>query len=499
MLSYSLIVIIVIGITVGVYAYLQLAAPKERFECTPDISLVLRDAGCSILTPNEKCNIRTTTVDFSAILENKGHHKLSGAYLRLGAKENEVKELINEKKLFFNQGLQVGNIQTGVQPGSSVTFSTRYENPVAITEGTLDLEIQPFVGVPEKLLVCDAAVITQQVTCSKGNVLPIVTITQPASQTFILGAPGAIPFTISASDCDGEISKVELWERATTQAEGNENSYNISGTYKYGLYTAGKDAGRVYGAGSYLYTAVAYDDKAGRAFSQPITLTFKENLPPSIIFRIFKQSGEEISPGSVITSADQVLLRAEVTDPDDTDMTVRFYLKFKDLGGALIELGEVAPKSPGIYEFQLSPRATGTHYFMAQAADNHGGSAFAPEASIQVRQESLAPGLPVTLEVSILHLKKGQISDPGNGGTGTVTVKKDGQIIIDKCESKCAAQLKVDDVILLEAIAASGSEFVSWGGGVSCLKSIISPDKKKATCEWKLTNDQIIGAAFNKP
>ncbi len=405
MVSYALIIIIVLGLFVLVYAYLQLQAPKERASCSQDISLVMRDAGCSIAEINPACRIRTKTVILSAVLVNKGNHQVAGAYLRLGAPGAEVKELINKDKLFFNS-FTGSNQQSGVPAGQSMTFTASYEDPVSIAPGTLDLEIQPFVGTPEKFQVCDESVVVQRVVCATGNVPPTVEITEPASSGSVVLAdsrPKDLSFTITASDCDGQITKVQLLERSVGQTQGAESVYPVQGT---GSYTLSRTitSGNGYAPGEYVFTAVAYDDKGGKSFSSPIVYTLIENqLPLITTFQIQDSEGNLVQS---TTTGEDLTLVATASDPEGELQSVRFR---RTEGGVVYDGAQRNPD--GSFSLALGKQPRGTWNFAAEAIDSFNTLSAPVTNAVDVQPQPLPPGTPV-------HLYSGV--HPAGSASGTI-------------------------------------------------------------------------------
>jgi len=492
MMSYVLIVIIVVGLFILVYAYLTLYSPKERFECTEDISLVLKDAGCSVLQAKPTCGITTTTVDFTSVLENKGNHKVSGTYLRLGAPENDVKELINTNKLFFNHVDASGKTETGLLPSTSTTFTTRYENPQSISAGILDLEIQPFVGTPEKFSICSDSVVTQRVVCSEGNVLPTVSITAPINgRSYPISdtSPSSLQFNIMATDCDGTITKVELLQRSVAQSEGSENKYTATGTGPY-IVTRPLSSTE-YHTGQYIYTAVAYDNKGGKGFSAPITLFYTENTPPAVTLEILNSDRD---PASQVTSRDRIILRAHANDPDGTINEVQFYELFDSLGGKTSSLGTLSSGSGGVYDLELSPRATGEHKFITHAIDNLNVNTISNEATLQVTQAPLPPGAPIILLAEVIPMEDG-------GARGTLTIKRGNDILVSGCTTPCSTNAAVvGDILDLIATATvpAESRFSGWAGVPTCINA--PPPavgvERETTCTITVTGDLAINTAF---
>ena len=48
--SYVLLIVIAVGVSIGVYSYLRLQVPKDRLECNPDIALSVQKYSCNTTT-----------------------------------------------------------------------------------------------------------------------------------------------------------------------------------------------------------------------------------------------------------------------------------------------------------------------------------------------------------------------------------------------------------------------------------------------------------------
>ncbi len=150
--SYVLLIVIAVGISVLVYVYLSLYVPKEKFECPESVSLIVADASCTL---------RGTQVKLDLTLVNKGRFTVDAAYIRLGDSQKKVKDLINSKDVFFG----IINGQQGLIPGESVFKSYILDDSSRVVPGENTLEIEPAVGKPQRFALCEQAVITRPITC----------------------------------------------------------------------------------------------------------------------------------------------------------------------------------------------------------------------------------------------------------------------------------------------------------------------------------------------
>ncbi|HLC53590.1 MAG TPA: hypothetical protein VJK03_03520 [Candidatus Nanoarchaeia archaeon] len=160
MVSYVLLIIIAVGLSVLVYNYLVVHVPKDKPACYDDINLVLVDYSCHLQTNNG-----VTKVLLNVTLSNHGLHTADGVYLRLGNETRKVKKLVNDNDIFF--GLIVdsasGTAAIGLRPGMSVFRN--YSFSADIQPGRNGLEIQPAAGSPAKLALCEKGTLALPVEC----------------------------------------------------------------------------------------------------------------------------------------------------------------------------------------------------------------------------------------------------------------------------------------------------------------------------------------------
>ncbi|MEO8255926.1 MAG: Ig-like domain-containing protein [Acidobacteriota bacterium] len=100
------------------------------------------------------------------------------------------------------------------------------------------------------------------------NQLPSVSLTAPANGTTYT-APASIAFTATASDPDGSVAKVEFYNGTTLVGTDNTSTYSATWT---GVP-----------AGTYVLTAVAYDNLGATAKSATATVTVSgSSTPPAL-------------------------------------------------------------------------------------------------------------------------------------------------------------------------------------------------------------------------
>ena len=176
------------------------------------------------------------------------------------------------------------------------------------------------------------------------NQPPTVQLTSPADGASYL-PPATIFVTASASDSDGTISKVELYNSATLIATLTASPYSVTFT---GVPL-----------GSYTVTAKAYDNAGAVTTSAPVTVLVTTNVhvPPVVSLT---------SPpnGSLYTAPASILLSATASDTNGTISKVEFYN-----GPTLLATSTASP-----YTYAWNAVTSGTYALTARAYDNQGAA-----------------------------------------------------------------------------------------------------------------------------
>lgn len=164
MLSYALVLIIVIGLSIGVYAYLKLQTPKAREVCGTDVLLVVdpNDAQCVI-------DGTTSEIKLNFVLENRGKKSISGAYIRIGYENTKIRSLVNSPDIFFK--IDPSRQSASLIPGTSLRYTrtlSESEFP-SIKEGNNIIEIQPVIGEGTNTLICEQSIVTYKIICTKNQ------------------------------------------------------------------------------------------------------------------------------------------------------------------------------------------------------------------------------------------------------------------------------------------------------------------------------------------
>lgn len=146
MVAYVLLVVLAIGLSVVVFAYLKQFIPKfAKPECPTGISLILNDATCSVSPSGVVMNLN---------MQNKGLFNISAVYVRLGPENRTIKTWINDGEALFPKDLLPGETLNQIYSSIKITDSGNYI-----------LEIEPAVLSKKGLALCENAIIKQPLTC----------------------------------------------------------------------------------------------------------------------------------------------------------------------------------------------------------------------------------------------------------------------------------------------------------------------------------------------
>ncbi len=173
------------------------------------------------------------------------------------------------------------------------------------------------------------------------NAAPAVSITSPGNN-FVLLAGSNLPITVNATDSDGTINQVQIFQGAillgqATAAGGGV--YNFTWTNVV--------------VGSYSLTAKAFDNLNTSTTSAPISVI--SNAPPSV-------SITAPANNAVFTAPANITITANASDTDGTITQVEFYR-----GTTLIGSDNTSP-----YSVAWNSVAAGSYSLTAKATDNRG-------------------------------------------------------------------------------------------------------------------------------
>lgn len=148
--SYVLLIVIAIGISAMVFAFLKIYIPKAQPECPPDVSLIVQSYVCS----EGKLNLT---------IANRGLWKVDAAYVRFGKPDQEVKTLLTKPTPKNDTYL---NDPEGLMPSNS---TVKKYNIQGLTNLQEDMEVQitpAILSEEKKLVLCENAIIAQPIRCT---------------------------------------------------------------------------------------------------------------------------------------------------------------------------------------------------------------------------------------------------------------------------------------------------------------------------------------------
>jgi len=163
------------------------------------------------------------------------------------------------------------------------------------------------------------AVIYDEATTEPGsepvNLSPVIEISSPTKSTAFI-APATITIDASASDPDGEITRVEFY----------------NGTIKLGERTTGpwSFTWKEVPAGTYTITAAATDNSNSRVVSQPVTVVVEKaaavvNQLPTVVISSVVDNDYYQAPATITLSA-------SATDPDGSVIMVEYFNGTEKIG-----------------------------------------------------------------------------------------------------------------------------------------------------------------------
>lgn len=202
------------------------------------------------------------------------------------------------------------------------------------------------------------------------NVAPSVTLNLPITTSAIL-SPANITLSVTASDSDGSVSKVEFYNGTQLIHTELSSPYNFTWTNV--------------GVGSYTLTAKAYDNQGATTTSSPLNLTVKAatNQSPAVKITSPVSGASVVAPGSITVSA-------SASDSDGSIAKVEFYSGTKLINTQL--------SSP--YTFTWSNVAAGSYSLTAKAYDNQGATTTSPAVSLTVKAANQPPTVEITAPLS---------------------------------------------------------------------------------------------------
>jgi len=156
MVSYILLVVIAIGLSVGIYSWLRGQLPSESEEkCSEDVAITIRDYDCD-----------TTNDIITLTLENSGMFNIQGVYARGANEIGKITTLMLDsptKLVVAGEGIStLGRYDfspsSPLKIGKTKEVKFYYNFTAQIGDKLEKIQIQPFVNGKTNLLLCDNVV-----------------------------------------------------------------------------------------------------------------------------------------------------------------------------------------------------------------------------------------------------------------------------------------------------------------------------------------------------
>ncbi len=208
--------------------------------------------------------------------------------------------------------------------------------------------------------------ISSPIWISDSNQFPIISILSPsANQVFL--PPATVPITVSASDNDGTVARVDFFQGSTFLGSDTTSPFSFNWTNV--------------ASGTYTLTAKATDNTGATTNSLPVAISV--NQPPIV-------SISSPASGATFNAPASVTLTASASDPDGTITKVDFYQ-----GSTLLNSDSSSP-----YSFNWTNVAAGNYSLTAKATDNSGSTTVSNPVTITVSATNQSPVVSLTSPTS---------------------------------------------------------------------------------------------------
>jgi hypothetical protein len=144
-ISYVLLIVIILGLSTLVYAFLKLYLPAKSSQCPQDVSIAIEKATCT-----------TTSKILNVSVRNSGLFTIDAIYVRFANSSREVRPQVNPG----------GEILIRPLPPNNTVFTYNYSiASFAVSSGSYTVEVQPAVVEGKNILLC-SNIASDFVTCA---------------------------------------------------------------------------------------------------------------------------------------------------------------------------------------------------------------------------------------------------------------------------------------------------------------------------------------------
>lgn len=177
MIGYVLLVVIAVALATLVFTFMKVYVPTNQPVCPDNIALSIEELSCQ----NGAVRIQ---------MMNRGLFSLDGAYIRIGEPGREYRTLLNADNVrFFDYFDEKGLPPSALWPKGGEPMNYDYSET-----GTRIVEIEPALFVNDEWVLCNKAIIKQEIECL-GSVLS-VQITEPSKNSYDILEEVPLAFSI---------------------------------------------------------------------------------------------------------------------------------------------------------------------------------------------------------------------------------------------------------------------------------------------------------------
>jgi cysteine-rich repeat protein len=212
MVSYTLLIIIAVAISIVVYSYLKLYLPSDRPECPADINLIIDDVVC-IYDATVPTNTR-----IELTISNRGLFNVDSFFARVGVSGRKVRQQINKDSELLDPAITPGDQRTIVylEDAIGAQINTLGEYILEVQAAVVEKRVSyPCDAISTQIIQCVDALPT---ACTPGETAPCL-LTEGVCQGSVQTCPaeGVWP-GCSSADYGSDYEQVE-----TSCTDGNDN------------------------------------------------------------------------------------------------------------------------------------------------------------------------------------------------------------------------------------------------------------------------------------
>jgi hypothetical protein len=151
MISYVLLIVIAVSISILVYAWMNDMLPSKKASCPDGVSLIIENYNCN-----------SADKIFNLTLRNMGTYNVDGYFIYVSNKTG--KKPVYPLKMYDNTALEVSTGQiifkNAMKPNDKEDYHFLYDNVNSITA----IEIEPIKYLDDEAVTCAGSAISQEIS-----------------------------------------------------------------------------------------------------------------------------------------------------------------------------------------------------------------------------------------------------------------------------------------------------------------------------------------------